>query len=65
MGVDILEGLEQNTLSQRPGKGPCLSRNDRRWVALREEIHRIYIVEKNILPNTILVIEEKHAFKAS
>jgi hypothetical protein len=42
-----------------------LSRNDGRWEALREEIHRVYMVEKNTLPNTILVIEEKHAFKAA
>jgi hypothetical protein len=46
-------------------KGPRLSRNDQKWESLRQEIHRLYMTEKNTLPKTMLIIEEKYCFKAS
>jgi hypothetical protein len=56
---------EGQTVSRGPGKGPRLSRNDQKWETLREDIRRIYMTANNTLPNTMLMIEETHSFKAS
>ncbi len=56
---------KQAKLSQAPHKGPTLLRNDQRWESMREEIHTIYMIQKIPLPKTMLLIEERHGFKAS
>jgi hypothetical protein len=56
---------DQAKLSQEPHNGPTLLRNDQRWESLREEIYTIYMIQKTPLPKTMLLIEERHGFKAS
>jgi len=46
-------------------KGPVLSRNDQKWESLKQAIQRVYMEEKNTLPQTMLKIEQAHGFKAS
>ncbi|KAE9378380.1 hypothetical protein N431DRAFT_541859 [Stipitochalara longipes BDJ] len=50
---------------QKPQKGPILSRNDRKWESLKQEIQRVYMTENRTLPQTMLKIEQAHGFKAS
>jgi hypothetical protein len=56
---------DQAKLSQEPQNGPALLRNDQKWESLREEIHTIYMIQMTPLPKTMLLIEERHGFKAS
>jgi hypothetical protein len=56
---------DQAKLPQEPHKGPALLRNNQKWESLREEIHMIYMIQMTPLPKTMLLIEERHGFKAS
>jgi hypothetical protein len=64
--------MDSDNVAQSPGlvsqgrrKLTRLFRNDQKWDALKEAIHRIYVVENNSLPSTMQQIKQKYGFKAS
>jgi hypothetical protein len=71
MAIDIanraLLGAEELTASTQPGPVTKTSRrvrNDEKWNSLKDEIHRIYMIDDFTLRNAKRVIEERHGFKA-
>ena len=40
------------------------NRNDLKWDAHKDEIHKIYVEQNNTLRETMRIIEGKHKFKA-
>jgi len=52
------------TPPQQPPKSFRRAKNDQKWDALKQEIHRIYVKEDNTLQGTMQMIEQVHSFKA-
>jgi hypothetical protein len=46
-------------------KGPCLLRNNKIWDSMKDDIHRVYLTEKETLAETMVKIEAIHGFSAS
>jgi len=51
--------------SQTTQKGLLQSLSDRKWESFREDVRRMYMDENQTLPKTMIMIDERHHFKAS
>lgn len=56
--------LEASVDAKSARKNRRKSKNGEKWNTLKEEIHRLYVLEKNTLPTTVEIIEKNHGFKA-
>lgn len=72
--VFLLRNFGDNTMdldipgqnpSQTTQKGLLQSLSDRKWESFREDVRRIYMDENQTLPKTMVMIDERHHFKAS
>jgi len=64
LNLQQLLDLDASADAKSAPKNGRKSKNVEKWNTLKEEIHRLYVLEKNTLPTTMKIIEKNHGFEA-